>query len=240
MALVPEDKAPRLGSPGENYRLRQLTHQLPRQDLSLKFCQHVGQRDRGSFQDFICARNEIALDIGHAIVIPGQPEAAAASDPEGRGVGPSTLSTSGKDPAEAPDDVAGSTPSAPAASGTAAASAGTPCRKCGAALRPGNLAVVTPRFGGQILWHPACFTCHTCEELLVSKDPPPTLVRGFPETFQGRSSPSGTAVHIFQVDLTYCIHNEQLYCGRHYAENLKSRCGACDELIFSGQYTKVS
>ena len=26
---------------------------------------------------------------------------------------------------------------------------------------------------------------------------------------------------------------------RHYAENLKPRCGACDELIFAGQYTKA-
>ena len=43
-----------------------------------------------------------------------------------------------------------------------------------------------------------------------------------------------------KVDLTYCVHDENLYCGRHYAENLKPRCGACDELIFAGQYTKVS
>ena len=35
------------------------------------------------------------------------------------------------------------------------------------------------------------------------------------------------------------VHDESLYCGRHYAENLKPRCGACDELIFAGQYTKV-
>ena len=41
------------------------------------------------------------------------------------------------------------------------------------------------------------------------------------------------------VDLCYCVHNDNLYCGRHYAENLKPRCGACDELIFAGQYTKV-
>ena len=38
----------------------------------------------------------------------------------------------------------------------------------------------------------------------------------------------------------YSVHNDNLYCERHYAENLKPRCGACDELIFDGQYTKVS
>jgi hypothetical protein len=42
-----------------------------------------------------------------------------------------------------------------------------------------------------------------------------------------------------QVDLIYYVHDGQLFCGRHYAENLKPRCGACDELIFAGQYTKV-
>ena len=47
-------------------------------------------------------------------------------------------------------------------------------------------------------------------------------------------------IKMLKVDLTYCVHDENLYCGRHYAENLKPRCGACDELIFAGQYTKVS
>ena len=42
-----------------------------------------------------------------------------------------------------------------------------------------------------------------------------------------------------QVDLTYCVFDDKVYCERHYAENLKPRCGACDELIFSGQYTKA-
>ena len=42
-----------------------------------------------------------------------------------------------------------------------------------------------------------------------------------------------------QVDLTYCVFDDKIYCERHYAENLKPRCGACDELIFSGQYTKA-
>ena len=32
------------------------------------------------------------------------------------------------------------------------------------------------------------------------------------------------------VDLTYCVHEDQLYCERHYAEQLKPRCSACDEV----------
>lgn len=58
---------------------------------------------------------------------------------------------------------------------------------------------MAPKFGENVAWHPACFQCTTCAELLV--------------------------------DLTYCVHEDQLYCERHYAEQLKPRCSACDEVI---------
>lgn len=50
----------------------------------------------------------------------------------------------------------------------------------------------------QKCWHPSCFNCTTCDELLV--------------------------------DLTYCVHDDKIYCERHYAEELKPRCNACDEV----------
>ncbi|XP_043215188.1 prickle planar cell polarity protein 3-like isoform X2 [Amphibalanus amphitrite] len=80
------------------------------------------------------------------------------------------------------------------------------CRKCQGVIRHGELAVIAPRFG-DVTWHPACFVCHTCDQLLV--------------------------------DLTYCVYDEEIYCERHYAQQLKPRCAACDELIFSGEYTKA-
>jgi hypothetical protein len=61
-----------------------------------------------------------------------------------------------------------------------------------------ELGVVAPKFGDRTLWHPSCFVCSSCEELLV--------------------------------DLTYCVHDDLLYCERHYAEQLKPRCAACDEV----------
>lgn len=171
MKALPEAKAPKLGSPGESYRESQLLHQLPKQDLSLCNNNHINQRDQSYFQSFIVARNDVALDVGHAVVIP--------KDLEANNEASSTTSQS----------VVGH------------------CRKCKEAMRGGDLAVVAPRFALKDLWHPGCFTCATCEELLV--------------------------------DLTYCIFDDSLHCERHYAEHLKPRCGACDELIFAGQYTKV-
>ena len=52
-----------------------------------------------------------------------------------------------------------------------------------------------------MIWHPRCFQCSECEELLV--------------------------------DLTYCVHDDKIYCERHYAEMLKPRCNACDEVSFT-------
>lgn len=62
----------------------------------------------------------------------------------------------------------------------------------------GDLAIIAPKFGESVAWHPACFVCNACDELLV--------------------------------DLTYCARETRLFCERHYAEQLKPRCSACDEV----------
>lgn len=72
------------------------------------------------------------------------------------------------------------------------------CVKCGGVVEPGQLAVFAPKFGETSVWHPACFTCNSCDQFLV--------------------------------DLTYCKVNEGLFCERHYAQELRPRCAACDEV----------
>jgi len=72
------------------------------------------------------------------------------------------------------------------------------CQRCKGPIGGGEIGVVAPKFGDDVLWHPACFTCDSCSELLV--------------------------------DLTYCVHDDELYCERHYAEQLKPRCASCDEV----------
>ncbi|XP_074646222.1 prickle planar cell polarity protein 3-like [Tubulanus polymorphus] len=41
------------------------------------------------------------------------------------------------------------------------------CRKCDGALQGGDVAVFASRLGPDVCWHPACFNCTTCDELLV-------------------------------------------------------------------------
>ena len=40
------------------------------------------------------------------------------------------------------------------------------CGQCSKAIPAGGVAVVAPKLGPVVLFHPACFTCHTCKELL--------------------------------------------------------------------------
>lgn len=81
------------------------------------------------------------------------------------------------------------------------------CHHCQQPMRLGEPAVYAERAGYDKLWHPACFVCCTCTELLV--------------------------------DMIYFWKKGKLYCGRHYGDSEKPRCGGCDELIFSNEYTQA-
>lgn len=74
-------------------------------------------------------------------------------------------------------------------------------------MKKGEPAVYAERAGYDKLWHPACFVCCTCKELLV--------------------------------DMIYFWKKGKLYCGRHYGDSEKPRCGGCDELIFCNEYTQA-
>ncbi|XP_046889397.1 testin [Hypomesus transpacificus] len=81
------------------------------------------------------------------------------------------------------------------------------CHQCQQPMRQGEPAVYAERAGYDQLWHPGCFVCCTCSELLV--------------------------------DMIYFWKKGKLYCGRHYGDSEKPRCGGCDELIFSNEYTQA-
>lgn len=165
--MIPPEKVPKIGTQGERLRDKQLVYQLPKQDLALAYCKHVEEANRSSYEDFVAARNEIALDIGNC------KHASCDTDNFNSSTFP----------------ILGYVKDTPVA---------TSCAGCEETLNQGEMAVTAPKFRDQILWHPRCFKCSTCDELLV--------------------------------DLTYCVHDDQIYCERHYAELLKPRCNACDEV----------
>lgn len=80
------------------------------------------------------------------------------------------------------------------------------CKQCTKDILLGEVVVKAQRAGKEVAWHPQCFVCHKCNELLA--------------------------------DLVYFYHGGHVYCARDLAEILKiPRCKACDELIFTNEYT---
>ncbi|XP_058054420.1 testin [Anopheles bellator] len=81
------------------------------------------------------------------------------------------------------------------------------CTGCSQPFAPGEVAVKVDRASSErSIWHPQCFKCERCGELLA--------------------------------DLVYFYHAGAIYCGRDLAVILKiPRCAACDELIFTKEYT---
>ncbi|PAV63225.1 hypothetical protein WR25_21589 [Diploscapter pachys] len=117
MAQLPNHVVPRTNSAGEKYREKQLVMQLPRQDLSPAYCRHLGGApERKVYEEFVNARNEIALDIGY--VNPNIPNSIE-------------------------------------------------CHKCRGILERNEMAVIAPKLGESTGWHPPCFACNVCDQLLV-------------------------------------------------------------------------
>lgn len=81
------------------------------------------------------------------------------------------------------------------------------CQKCLKAIKLNRIAISALNADLDMKWHPTCFTCELCDELLV--------------------------------DLIYFQYNKQLYCSRHFSQLYLPRCVACDELIFSNEFTKA-
>ncbi len=80
------------------------------------------------------------------------------------------------------------------------------CSDCKLPMRTGEVGVFADRAGVNKCWHPACFTCSDCNEILVD------------------------------LIYFYHSEDKRIYCGRHHAERLKPRCAACDEVCEQTEY----
>ncbi|ENN78695.1 hypothetical protein YQE_04867, partial [Dendroctonus ponderosae] len=113
-STLPSEEVPKLGSKGETARSQRIVRQLPKQDLSLSACKFLESEYATSFEDFIAARNEVALDVGLAKQAP-----------------PNSF-----------------------------------CAGCERPTSTQQIVVTAPRLGNMV-WHPGCFKCTECEDLLV-------------------------------------------------------------------------
>uniref|UniRef100_A0A3Q4B0T7 Testin n=1 Tax=Mola mola TaxID=94237 RepID=A0A3Q4B0T7_MOLML len=181
--LLPPEKRPVAGTEGAAYRRQQMARQLPEHDQDPSKCHDLSPAEVKQMQQFVRKYKDEALGVGD-VMLPEDMALVQAGGKDGAGVR------------------AGDAPGG-RGSGLGPGS----CHHCQKSMGLGDPAVYAERAGYDKLWHPACFVCCTCEELLV--------------------------------DMIYFWKKGKLYCGRHYGDSEKPRCGGCDELIFSNEYTQA-
>ncbi|CAM9963746.1 unnamed protein product [Lampetra fluviatilis] len=210
--LLPRDKQPIEGSQGAMYRRRQLARQLPEHDQDPSRCHDLSAAEVKQMEDFVKKYKAEALGVGD-VMLPHQVLLIQGGVGGGftHGMGPGATGSASS--AHGSGAGSGGHPSAPPVGGElAGGAADSPsrkrrCNRCKQPMQQGDPAVFAERAGSQHLWHPGCFCCSACDEILV--------------------------------DLVYFWKRGKLYCGRHYCDTERPRCGGCDELIFSKEYTQA-
>ncbi|KAL0968652.1 hypothetical protein UPYG_G00269700 [Umbra pygmaea] len=230
--LLPPERRPIAGTQGAAYRRQQMAVQLPEHDQDPSKCHELTPAEVKQMQQFVRKYKDEALGVGDIKLPeemmgqeggpgqggPGQGGPGQGGPGQGGQGGPGQGGQGGPGQGGTGGTGTGGH-GGPAAAIGALGTPGAPgthlagpcghymCHQCHLPMRQGEPAVYAERAGYDKLWHPACFVCCTCSELLV--------------------------------DMIYFWKKGQLFCGRHYGDSEKPRCGGCDELIFSNEYTQA-
>ncbi|KAG2459840.1 TES protein, partial [Polypterus senegalus] len=180
--MLPKAKQPVFGTEGAVYRKKQMARQLPEHDQDPSKCHELSPNEVKKMEQFVKKYKDEALGVGDIKI-------------------PEELEMQVKDKG-ANDTGNKSTKTVVGAMGDGASTGQKKtiysCYHCKLNMKEGDPAVYAERAGYDKLWHPACFVCCVCSELLV--------------------------------DLIYFWKKDKLYCGRHYCDSEKPRCGGCDEV----------
>lgn len=175
MEFLPPERRPIAGSAGADYRKKQMAKQLPEHDQDPECCHELSPAEVKQMQQYVRKYKDEALGIGD-ITLPEEigKQAALAGDkgPQGLGAGAGTPGRPGADlaPGDKGDAIATmGRVGAPGAGGNSLSgpSGNYSCHRCQQPMKKGEPAVYAERAGYDKLWHPGCFVCCTCTELLV-------------------------------------------------------------------------
>ncbi|KAI4894861.1 hypothetical protein NFI96_019173 [Prochilodus magdalenae] len=208
MELLPPERRPIAGTQGADYRKKQMAKQLPEHDQDPARCHELTPAEVKQMEQYVRKYKDEALGMGDLTLpeemgTPAGPAGARGALGSGAPGGPGAVAAAGDKAAVGKAGI----PAGPGAVSSGGLAGNYSCHHCQKPMRQGDPAVYAERAGYDKLWHPACFVCCTCNELLV--------------------------------DMIYFLKKGRLYCGRHYGDSEKPRCGGCDELIFSNEYTQA-
>ncbi len=216
------------GTPGERYRQKQLIRQVPAHDIDMNYCNNLSLEEKKQMEIFIKLRKEKALGKGivktkllvdklsqwvrvitvnrYLCVVASSPPPQSPCTTHSFAITTIVIITT---------TIICHHHFPPPFATTTTTTTTRPhhhylfyfsqtCKKCAQNLEMGQVAVFADRGGQDICYHPSCFTCSNCDELLVD------LIYFFHEK------------------------DNAIYCGRHHAEKIKPRCAACDEVSEAG------
>uniref|UniRef100_A0A3B3H257 Testin n=1 Tax=Oryzias latipes TaxID=8090 RepID=A0A3B3H257_ORYLA len=138
--LLPPEKRPVAGTEGAVYRRQQMACQLPEHDQDPSKCHELSPAEVKKMQQYVRKYKQEALGVGD-VLLPAEMAHVQAGRQGGDMAG-----AGGKPGSELKN---------------------FSCHHCKQPMQQGEPAVYAERAGYDKLWHPACFVCCTCHELLV-------------------------------------------------------------------------
>lgn len=162
MELLPPERRPIAGTQGADYRKKQMAKQLPEHDQDPERCHELSPAEVKQMQQYVRKYKDEALGIGDLTL----PEELSSHTGPLQGPGSGVNPGAARDQGTAAVGKVGIPVAAGAGSGAGPAG-DYACHQCQRAMSRGDPAVYAERASYDKLWHPACFVCCTCNELLV-------------------------------------------------------------------------
>ncbi|NXL65534.1 TES protein, partial [Chordeiles acutipennis] len=150
MQMLPKEKQPVAGSEGAQYRKKQLAKQLPAHDQDPSKCHELSPNEVKQMEQFVKKYKNEALGVGD-VKFPGEVETRATDKNNVNSGDRGTSAAVGAMEDKSPDKKASQ----------------YSCYRCKLNMKEGDPAVYAERAGYDKMWHPTCFVCCTCSELLV-------------------------------------------------------------------------
>ncbi|XP_052027054.1 testin-like [Apodemus sylvaticus] len=148
MQMLPKEKQPVSGSEGAQYRKKQLAKQLPAHDQDPSKCHELSPQEVKEMRQFVKKYKSEALGVGN-VKLPSEVNAQGDKVPNPAGVRNTTAAVDFKNKS------------------TETKKTQYSCYSCKHSMKEGEPAIYAERAGYSKLWHPACFNCSICGELLV-------------------------------------------------------------------------